>query len=297
LREQRESLDAVVATGGSTAVPTNLALALNVAREALDALAKLPASDDRDRDVLLHSAREAVRGARFVLRQQQERFAATTAPAWLEQSQTSVRQLNTELEEEACTPAAVVVLDQLEPSRRKGDLERATLIAKMKDAISRMSSAPYVHHDTLSVSLEGMMTLTAGEMSNRSLHVPSIVSCSPDDTLGQALRWLTDYALEVLPVIEGQTQVGTVRADIVGSVLQEPSLLFEPVGSVMSTGDWPVLDANARMPEIVASMRGGVERALVQREQQLVGVVTAKDVRQTLSAHLLRTRGARSVDE
>jgi predicted transcriptional regulator len=142
-----------------------------------------------------------------------------------------------------------------------------------------------------------MMTLTAGEMSNRSLHVPSIVSCSPDDTLGQALRWLTDYALEVLPVIEGQTQVGTVRADIVGSVLQEPSLLFEPVGSVMSTGDWPVLDANARMPEIVASMRGGVERALVQREQQLVGVVTAKDVRQTLSAHLLRTRGARSVDE
>ena len=297
LQGQRESLDAVVTSGDSAVVPTNLGLALDVAREALVSLDKLSPPDHRDRDVLLHSAREALTGAHFVLREQQVRFAATPAPAWLSESRTSVNQLNAALEAQSRPPEAEVVHDPSTPVRRWEDRVQAQLFAEMQDAFSRMSSAASAHDDPLTASLEGVRELTAGEMSSQSPHVPSIVFCSPDDTLSQALRSLTDYALEVLPVIDGQTQVGTVRADILGSVLQEPSLLFEPVGSIMSTGDWPVLDVSARMPEILESMRGGVKRALVQREQQLVGVVTAKDVRQNWSAHLLRASAVESVDE
>ncbi|MCX7878693.1 MAG: cysteine synthase [Ignavibacteria bacterium] len=107
--------------------------------------------------------------------------------------------------------------------------------------------------------------------------LPRLVSASPDEILGDALRKMEDYNISYLPVIESNKSLGLIdEAEIMGKLLDSPDLSNKTVGEVMSD-PLPVVDESEDIKVAITNLKKS-PAVLVSEYGNIVGILTRYDV-------------------
>lgn len=106
-----------------------------------------------------------------------------------------------------------------------------------------------------------------------------VVHVAPDATVAQALRTMIDHDIGSVVIAEGASAVGVfTERDLTKRILDDPELLDRKVREVMSS---PVTTVDPD-DEVVFVFRlvteNGIRRLPVVQEDQLVGIVTERDL-------------------
>jgi cystathionine beta-synthase len=127
--------------------------------------------------------------------------------------------------------------------------------------------------------------VTMGQLLGRKrAGAQGIVSVAPATPVRQALRLMTTHDLSQLPVMDGDTCVGSVtETQLTTRALDDAKVLDEPVRVVMDS-PYPVVGGTERV-EAIAKLLSKTNRAvLVKSNGHVDGIVTRSDVLQYLMA-------------
>lgn len=129
---------------------------------------------------------------------------------------------------------------------------------------------------------------TAGAPSGRGgsgggTPVPALVSVQPTTPVRMALSALATHDISQLPVLRGGECVGSVQeGELLGRVLEDPSILSHPVEAVMGP-PFPVVAEGLPVEDLTRLLGRGNPAVLVRRGDAMIGILTRYDVVKTLS--------------
>ncbi|NNE48351.1 MAG: pyridoxal-phosphate dependent enzyme [Rhodothermales bacterium] len=108
---------------------------------------------------------------------------------------------------------------------------------------------------------------------------------APDDTLGEAIDYMTDFGISQLPVVEGSTVVGSLNESaILSHLIEHPGARFEHVGRVMKE-PFPIVSPRVEMQELSAMLNAGNGAVLVASgEDGHFEIITKSDLIETLAS-------------
>jgi cystathionine beta-synthase len=113
--------------------------------------------------------------------------------------------------------------------------------------------------------------------------IPALVSVQPTTPVRMALSALATHDISQLPVLRGGECVGSVQeGDLLGAVLEDPSLLAQTVETVMGP-PFPVVGDGVPAEDLTRLLGRGNPAVLVRRGDVLSGILTRYDVVKTLS--------------
>jgi cystathionine beta-synthase len=106
-----------------------------------------------------------------------------------------------------------------------------------------------------------------------------MIAIDPDTTVRKALDLIREHDVSQIPVLRDGASVGAVYdAELMTRVMEEPSVVDAPVGSVMSPG-FPIVSIDAGIDEVVRWMTTKRNAAvLIEEEEKLHGILTRYDV-------------------
>ena len=112
---------------------------------------------------------------------------------------------------------------------------------------------------------------------------PALLSVDPTTPVRIALSTLTTHDVSQLPVITDGECVGSVtESELMGRVIENPSLLDRPVESVMEA-PYPVVDGHLDMEQATRLLSRKNAACLVRDRGKLAGIVTRFDVVRTFT--------------
>jgi cystathionine beta-synthase len=112
---------------------------------------------------------------------------------------------------------------------------------------------------------------------------PALLSVEPTTAVRIALSTLTTHDVSQLPVIKDGECVGSVtESELMGRVIENPSLLDRPVESVMEA-PYPVVDGHLDMEQATRLLSRRNAACLVRERGKLTGIVTRYDVVRTFT--------------
>jgi cystathionine beta-synthase len=98
-----------------------------------------------------------------------------------------------------------------------------------------------------------------------------------------ALSTVTAHDIGQLPVVlEGECVGSVAESDLMSRVIEDPSILDQPVESIMGA-PYPVLDGHVDADEVTRLLQRGNDACLVREGSMLQGIVTRYDVVRTLT--------------
>lgn len=110
-----------------------------------------------------------------------------------------------------------------------------------------------------------------------------LITVDPDTPVRMALSAITTHRVSQLPVIRDGECVGSLdEADLMSRVMDDPSLLDDPVESLMDA-PYPVVDAQIDAEEVTRLLGRRNAAVLVRENGALGGIVTRFDVVQHLT--------------
>jgi cystathionine beta-synthase len=110
-----------------------------------------------------------------------------------------------------------------------------------------------------------------------------LITASPTTPVRMALSTMTTHDVSQLPVMRDGACVGSVQeGDLMGQVLQDPSILDLPVEEVMGT-PFPAVDERVSVDEVTRLLTRGNPAVLVRGGDRIEGIVTRYDVVRTLT--------------
>ncbi|MFN2399779.1 MAG: pyridoxal-phosphate dependent enzyme [Gemmatimonadaceae bacterium] len=113
---------------------------------------------------------------------------------------------------------------------------------------------------------------------------PTVVSVAPGASVRQALRLMNLHDVSQLPVMEGDSCVGSVSEGwLSAKALEDTKLLDASVSSVMDA-PYPVVEASQPVESIVKLLTKANPAVLVRTNGSIGGIVTRSDVLQYLMA-------------
>lgn len=119
-------------------------------------------------------------------------------------------------------------------------------------------------------------------LQRRASNAPSLVSVAPAAAVRQALNLMSTWGVSQIPVLDaGQCVGGLTENVLMTRALATPTLLDRPVREVMDT-PFPVVDASTPTDRVGSMLTRESPAALVQKEGQLIGIVSRYDVLQQL---------------
>jgi len=119
-------------------------------------------------------------------------------------------------------------------------------------------------------------------LARRHPTAPALVSVAPAAAVRQALNLMSTWDVSQIPVVEDGKAVGVlIEAALMTRALGQPSLLDRPVREVMDP-PLPVVDAQLPTERLAPILTRESPAALVQKDGQLVGIVSRYDVLQQL---------------
>ncbi len=111
---------------------------------------------------------------------------------------------------------------------------------------------------------------------------PAIVSVAPAAAVRQALNLMRTWDVSQLPVLDGDTNVGTlVDGPLMAQALAQPALLDRPVREVMEP-PLPVIEASLPTDRLPPLLTRDSPAALVRKDGALIGIVSRFDVLEQL---------------
>ncbi len=123
-------------------------------------------------------------------------------------------------------------------------------------------------------------------MTHHGRRVPNVVWVSSDDTVGRAIEVLREHDISQLPVVRPPMSEPIAIQAIVGSIqertlldrlYENPDVLGSKVTTIMD-GPFNLVDSSEEIERIFPLFGSGAPAVLVQREGELVGVVTRADL-------------------
>ncbi len=134
-------------------------------------------------------------------------------------------------------------------------------------------------------------------VAERSAETPTVVAISCDQTVADAIELLRLHDISQLPVvrtssanggsprIEVQSVAGSVQErGLLDQLFRNPEALSAKISTVMD-GPFPLVDANEEVERVVPMLASGAPAVLVQRDGEIIGVVTRADVLEYVATH------------
>ena len=119
-------------------------------------------------------------------------------------------------------------------------------------------------------------------LARRHATAPALVSVAPAAAVRQALNLMSTWDVSQIPVLENGKAVGVlIEGILMTKALGQPALLDRPVREVMDP-PLPVVDAQLSTDRLAPILTRESPAALVQKDGQLVGIVSRYDVLQQL---------------
>lgn len=130
--------------------------------------------------------------------------------------------------------------------------------------------------------LEVPRTTVEQLLQRRAANAPALVSVAPAAAVRQALNLMSTWDVSQIPVLEaGQCVGGLTENTLMTRALAQPTLLDRPVREVMDP-PFPVVDALTQTDRLAPLLTRESPAALVQKDGQLMGIVSRYDVLQQL---------------
>ena len=108
--------------------------------------------------------------------------------------------------------------------------------------------------------------------------VPPIVSVAPGASVRQALRLMSLHGVSQLPVLEGESCVGSLsESALTARALEEPKTLERSVADVMEA-PFPIVEARQAADSVVKLLTKSNRAVLVRHDGALRGIVTRGDL-------------------
>jgi cystathionine beta-synthase len=121
-------------------------------------------------------------------------------------------------------------------------------------------------------------------LARKDGETPAVVSVAPGATVRQALRLMTQHDVSQLPVMDGESCVGSVSDwSLSAKSLENTKLLDATVSDVMEA-PFPVVDATQSVDAIAKLLSKANPAVLVRGDGRLIGIVTRSDVLQVMMA-------------
>ncbi len=119
-------------------------------------------------------------------------------------------------------------------------------------------------------------------LARRHATAPALVTVAPAAAVRQALNLMSTWDVSQIPVVEDGKAVGVlIEGILMTKALSQPALLDRPVREVMDP-PLPVVDAQLSTERLAPILTRESPAALVQKDGQLVGIVSRYDVLQQL---------------
>lgn len=123
--------------------------------------------------------------------------------------------------------------------------------------------------DTTTVSVAYQTKISGG--------LPKLVTCLPGEPVSHALAKMSEFNISHLPVIEDNRSLGMVdEAEIMGKLLENPTLVEKTVGDVMNKA-LPVVDEQDDIKSAIKNLKKA-PAVLVSEYGTIVGILTRYDV-------------------
>jgi cystathionine beta-synthase len=121
-------------------------------------------------------------------------------------------------------------------------------------------------------------------LSRKDGDTPSVVSIASGATVRQALRLMTLHDVSQLPVMDGESCVGSVSDwSLSARSLENTKLLDATVGDIMEA-PFPMVDSGQSVDAIAKLLSKANPAVLVRSAGRLAGIVTRSDVLQVMMA-------------
>ena len=147
--------------------------------------------------------------------------------------------------------------------------------------LSKLYSDEWMRENQL---LEADRATLATILRTKNGGAPTIVSVGPGTTVRQALRLMSQHDISQLPVMEGQTCVGSVSDwSLSARSLENTKLLDVTVSEVMDP-PFPTVDAGQPVDHVAKLLSKSNPAVLVRYDGQLQGIVTRSDMLHYLMA-------------
>ncbi len=127
--------------------------------------------------------------------------------------------------------------------------------------------------------------MTVGDMLDRKDGgAPALVWVAPETSTRDALSLITLHDISHLPVCRDNECVGSLNeASLMARVIEDPTILDRPVSTLME-GPFPQVDAHALLSGVGRLLTRQTPAVLIQRDDQLAGIITRYDVVRYLTA-------------
>jgi cystathionine beta-synthase len=121
-------------------------------------------------------------------------------------------------------------------------------------------------------------------LARKDGETPAVVSIAPGATVRQALRLMTLHDVSQLPVMDGESCVGSVSDwSLSAKSLENTKLLDSTVSDIMDA-PFPVVDAMQSVDAVAKLLSKANPAVLVRSAQRVTGIVTRSDVLQVMMA-------------
>ncbi|MGI9035697.1 MAG: pyridoxal-phosphate dependent enzyme [Pyrinomonadaceae bacterium] len=121
--------------------------------------------------------------------------------------------------------------------------------------------------------------ITAGLIAGTKAQTapPELVFTAPDETVGEAIKKMSENAVTQIPVLENHASVGSLRESrVLTKLLENRELLNAKVSQLMEES-FPVVDVDANYNEIKAKLQKS-PAVLIEDFKRINGIITRADV-------------------
>jgi len=120
--------------------------------------------------------------------------------------------------------------------------------------------------------------LTVGQILETKTRWRSLISVCPCDTLDRAIALMEDHNISQLPVMDGETAVGSLNESTVMKALHDGLDPFNQEVSAVMAKPLPSIDAGTDVAEAYRVMLGGAPATIVTRNRKGIGLITRADL-------------------
>ena len=120
-------------------------------------------------------------------------------------------------------------------------------------------------------------------LGGKDAEAPTLLTVDAKAPVRQALSTMTSHDVSQLPVLKDDECVGSLaEVELMGRVIEDPSLLGRPVDEVMEA-PYPVVDGHIEAEEAMRLLSRRNHACLVRQDGRLTGIVTRYDLVRTLT--------------
>ncbi len=140
--------------------------------------------------------------------------------------------------------------------------------------------------------LESRPEVTAEQVVSSRKVSNTVISASPDETIGAVIERMTERSISQVPIVDGEDIVGSItESRILNRLVERPSVRDEPVRTIMGH-PFPIVPSSLHLDHLTSYLEGDTGAVLVERESGYA-VVTKSDLISAL-ARMGRSNGSSS---